>query len=629
LDGYFDVLWVFLGSQGADLLQPISHQDNCVFADDLTDLYQYFLNTFGLQASEAVVLPSRHELDAPEDLNRRGIYGWDKDHCVFPVKPYKADYPVYQGLVHKAERIDGGLTWGEPRIPGFFGRCHFYLWPEVYFRKALGVTDGEDLGMFAETFGIRTFHTVHARVAAPAGTTVNIVDETGPGDRAWDITFRVFERWRSEARGMGYSIHRVGVNWMGWIIRNRYFMLYDPLWEVYLPKTVGLANELGSRYILADADEWNHDFWPFMCVMNAVTLMTPAQMRVPSIKRGMRYAARPPRALPWALEYTDDELRRFARENRIAASLLWCTTEISYAEAFPVLADIFKTFQGRCGFGVHISWLEYFPEWLQQLYTEDYGRYIEPMLHYWGMHYNFPCDNMLPGFTPADVEINMRTALGYWERRLGKATLPRGYLSSQHERMCFGAPSGEERKFKFRSMHSDRTYDLLEEHGLRQAYRDFAAGGYRDAVRAKARVVKSLGMTYYLGEEETWTEEDGFVHLAARGYSTSLDKAKEIENAHPGPGYFLFKNDCGLTFCPQIAFYVNVKKSGYPGPSYTVDRKMEVVKYFAEGGDSGRFFPAKPHEVVRYLRILREDGYSEVNGSGFFERADGTKGKAK
>ena len=58
----------------------------------------------------------------------------------------------------------------------------------------------------------------------------------------------------------------------------------------------------------------------------------------------------------------------------------------------------------------------------------------------------------------------------------------------------------------------------------------------------------------------------------------------------------------------QLPHYFDRTSAGYAGFESNMVVLPDCMRYAHSGGESGRLFPARPHEVVRYARLLQKKG---------------------
>ncbi len=615
VNSYFDVLWCTLGKHASAMLEPIRSMSETLDFDNGLDLYETLMKRWGIATREAVYIPHEHPYDQPLSQNRDSIpyartaYGVMGEIADW-AKGSTKEYPIWYGSATYPSTMRE--IWNDPdgKSPGFFGRLNFYLWPDIYFSRKLAFTDRILLTEAVERFGLRQIDLLHTAPAeAPAGVSMTVVDQTAGSDRAWDLTSRVFERWAREAKGIAYGIHQAhsfDPGYLGWLIRNRCFAVYDPYWIAYMPKAVALAKSLGNRHMVSAADEWDHFQWPYCVLLGAGRLDVPASARIPGIKRAMRLSFSSPERTPWGSELSDDELHHNAEQNRIAVCYTFGTNELGYSESLPVLFESIRAMRLKIGLGYYLPHIEYCPEWYHKLFTTYLAGHIEPMMHYWGVSAFFPNDSICHAFTLDDFQTEMATAQSEWIRRLGREYLPAGYLGGQLEYFTFGSEWDG-------GGYAHPTTWTVKRTGAVVDWRDFvdwpAYQQYlqtREQIRqAKIQTVKTLGYRYYIGERQNAFDGD-FVHVGAQGFHAARPEV-ETKPWKPSAGFFAVKHDLGLTYCPGYQGFAAVHTARL-SPAYHWARQLDTLKWFADGGKDGRFFLVKPNELVRYLRLLKAQG---------------------
>lgn len=629
VNNYFDALWIALGPRAREILQPIDTVAKTLCFDNHLELYRALIKRWKIKITTAIVLPRVHELDQTQDANLNpgftpsGHLG-SRDQSIPASEIAELDYPILYG--NQSNPGSRKIVCGAGRKPGFFGRFHLYLWPDVYFNRYLGLMDDDNPAESAGAFGLKDIRLLHVRLepAALAGIKSETVDATSSTDRAWDLTFRVYKRWSKKVNGLIYGIHQAHMTmpgWLGWMIRARYLAVYDPNWIVYLPQAAKLARRLGNQRLAVGADEFVHIMWFYMQALGAGRLDYPGANGIPSIKRGIIFKYAKPDKSPWEMEYSDDELYDFMQKRKIAVAYTFGTTELSYGEGMPLFFDFIHSVRGRIGLGLYLPWIEYYSDWIHKLWTPYYGKYIEPMMHYWGLSAFFPSDNIIPPFTVKDFAAEMKTGAGEWQKRMGRDFLPIGYLGAQRELRLWNDPYRKPQDWygdvKFKIAGTNKWLDCMD-FCDRQAIKQYH-GDYRERLKQKARAVRQLGYQYYMGEGTTWTEGE-FVHVACRGYHALWDALEKQAFDKQRPGYFAVKHDLGITYTPGALVWRNAVPSKRSGGNYSAMEQIKTLRYIHDGGKAGNLFPAKSNELVRYIRLLQAHGWREDGESGQFSR---------
>ena len=610
---YYDTEWFCVGKEIRSRLYPAA-ENACEEFRDYRSLYRYLRNLLDDTPTQAVIVPAKHPLDI--EFGDSGIphvkETFDNLYHRYldPLPEERWDIPKDGPVIWGAQRGRGRTSCRATIPPGFFGRLHLYGWPEIYYRRAWGFTDEVDPELLRE-FGITKVYTwFTARDAWDrAGFEVEVIDEMQDGDRPWDMTRRVVDRWRDRVRGLIYGLassELFSPSWMGLAIRNGHFGVYDPDWAKYYPLLADLAFEIGNRAILGTGSNWVHGIWDFMSLLGINRRRVPNTCTVPSIVRGIRQRPPAPEIAPWEAEYDDATLQRFKEDKKIGVTNLWGVMEIGYVSDLRNILDLHQTLRGRAGAGIHLAWIEYCPHQVQKMFTSTYANYVEPLLFGWGASKLFPDDCLMPKLNKDDFRKNLEIAMDGIRDYLGDAYVPRGYLSSWHEGSGFPFTGIA------RYLDKDEEYAMWEKANVcsPEEYRRQIPG----LLREKAMVVKELGFKYYFGRGDYYQEGD-FVHVPfTRPEGSLLEYLRNLEKDSQEAGYVALNFDTGAGFMLSYGLSADVRAMDEAGEDqqvthnlyYGLTSRARGIHYIAKGGDSGKLVPMKPGELVRYAQLLNE-----------------------
>ncbi|GEM_PF-3221210 len=608
---YFDVRWIFMGTRARQLTEPVGSLDASAVFDDVCTCYRRLLQEDGMEGTDtAVILPRRHRLDqppyvhgdlAPYDARMHDFYYPDDPDAAPPPYPLQA----------------GDTPYGYPLMKGF-GKLQFYLWPEVYFRQALGFTDDVEPEQ-VKALGIRKALLCHVDREKwdAAGLDVEVLDSTAEDDDEWSTTLRAFERWKDRASGVAHGMwqsDKLDPGWLGFMIRNRYMAVYHYDWRESMPTVAELAKATGNRNILGGGDgmgrvwmSWDHSWFGSASTYGVGRWKVPTETGIPSILRGRRYRLDEPEVTPWDMEYSDEYLVRCAEENKIAFCFVWTCTDIAYASGLPVLMDTYEVFGSKCGFSFPLPWIEYYRDVYQKIFTPAYAPWIEPVLYHTGLS-NFyqrgaiqrpemvPEHCLKPVRLSDDVfKTHVAFAMSAIRDMLGEGYLPRGdclpiwdmeMLSHEHRAL-------QELGFAYGMAHAGVGLDDVPEPRAL-----LAADSDCPALR--------------------FTKFDAFPGMPkGRGFAPGKNdplvnhvlKLEWLERNLDGPATVTTTTDTGGGWMVS-SFNLGAGKREatdiMPNTDYSPVYRAYLQNYVAKGGISGRVFPCKPSEAIRYERILRK-----------------------
>lgn len=610
---YFDTRWIFMGKRARQLTEPVGSLDESAVFEDVCACYREMLQNGGIKGVDtAVIVPRRHRLDqppyvhgdlAPYEERMHDFYYPDDPEAATPAYPLKA----------------GDTPYAYPLMKGF-GKLQFYLWPEIYFGQALGFTDDVDPEQVKE-LGIRKVLVCHADSEKwdKAGFDVEVLDSTAESDDEWSITLRAYERWKEQAGGIAHGMwqnDKLDPGWLGFMIRNRYMAVYHYDWRESMPKVAELAKATGNRNVLGGGDgggrvwmSWDHNWMGCACTYGVGRWKVPTETGIPSILRGRRYPLDQPEVTPWDMEYSDEYLTRCAEEKKIAFCFVWCCTDIAYASGLPNLMDIYEVFGSKCGFSFTVPWIEYYRDVYQKIFTPAYAPWIEPVLYHTGLS-NFyqrgaiQRGELVPDHCRRPVRLPDETfkahvafALSAIRDMLGEGWEPRGNcLPLEDEKML--AHEGrilQELGFSYAMASGGAGIDkvpephaLLVDNGDCPVLRFTRFSDFPGMPKSVAKFDCSAAGNDPLPGHIRWLE----------WVEKNLDAPATITTSTDTGGGWMISQ---MNMSPARRGVTDI----IPNSGYSPGYRAYLQNYVTKGGVSGRVFPCKPSEAIRYERIVR------------------------
>ena len=306
------------------------------------------------------------------------------------------------------------------------------------------------------------------------------------------------------------------------------------------------------------------------------------------------------------MEYSDEYLSRCAEENKIAFCFVWQCTDIAYASGLPILMDTYEVFGSKCGFCFTLPWIEYYRDLYQKIFTPAYAPWIEPLLYHTGLS-NFYQRGAIqrPEFVPEHCfqpprlsvetfKTHVAFALSAVRDMLGEGWLPRGnclpiwdmeMLSHEHRAI-------QEVGFKYGMAHAGTGIDEVPE---------------PNALLAADSDCPVLRFTKF-GAFPGMPKSKGF---AASGNDTlpgHIRKLEWLERNLDGPATITTTTDTGGGWMvSQLNMHAGKRAATdiLPNCDYSPMYRSYLQNYVTKGGVSGRVFPCKPSEAIRYEKIVR------------------------
>ena len=279
---------------------------------------------------------------------------------------------------------------------------------------------------------------------------------------------------------------------------------------------------------------------------------------------------------PWEDEYSDVFLQEQAQNGGIPVCFLFYAADLGHLPVLHRILDLMLVEGLKCGLAFPSTWYDFQPELVEQLYIPaDLGGVfpnVEPLMVSAGVAVATEAEGYLGASLLASF---LREAKRSIARHVGERMVPIGYYSFQDANPWYKKQSGRP------------PFKTLEEVGF-----DYAIT-YKDEAKP-ARIVYESGKFMAINQQN----EQWFWHSWETDVSFVLNKLKEQEKRvateAPPHGWIIFAFDMpSYGLCPH---YLR-----------GMEALVRAMTYAATGGEQKKLFLAKPHEVIRYARILHKN----------------------
>jgi len=459
-----------------------------------------------------------------------------------------------------------------------------YCYPDVCFPRALAVTDdcAEEAFKRLKEAGARRVALLYcsdraAELARQARLSVDTIDLVQPDDNYGAITSRIADRWIKRAKGVAFADPSCILKWQAYYVREGLITLYEPAdWRPFAKTVRRYAGQTGNNLIHGNqvVDRMNDAVIAELSKEGLVMSLAGPDARI-----GITVQSRKPLPVdwlrnahaPWEEEYTDAFLLEQAHKGGIPVCFLLYASDLGHLPTLPRVLDLMLVEGMKCGLAFPSTWYEFEPQSVEQLYipVDVGGVYpnVEPLIVSAGIGAATEAE----GYLQASL---LATALGEAKRRIasyvGQRLVPIGYYS-----FTDACPMGKHQS-------GQPPFQTFEEAGF-----DYAIS-YKDETE-NARIVYQSGKFTVLNQQNLhWYQGRKFV----LGELQDWEKRMDVDGLH---GWIIFGID--TPFYGLAPGYIRELKSVH-----------DAMSYAATGGDRKRLFLAKPHEVVRYARILQQTG---------------------
>lgn len=530
-------------------------------------------------------------------------------------------------------------------------RLDAYFYPEIYYRQAIGVPDSigeEELASLLQD-GSRIFCIcVNKNITdklLTRGYDIEVIDELKRDDDYLSVTRRLAWRWKEMAKGWILGDPVLVSHWVPKACDEDLIGIYSIPQEKIVSQLADVISSKGK--VIYGRQYSDKDFFELSRLNQCFQVIDPCRPPFQSV-RHVEYAwdTRQEEGF-YDSEYTDEDLRQFAREGRILVSLMFWSGMIREIENFNSLMELFAITRLKCGLVVTAENYEYMmhsPFELLTVRLEQGGVYplIEPVLGSCGIGVGIESyirndrlrENLMDGLSRISKKVKNGSYVprGWWStmdtdlekliwwKRAKPIRLLRcsPYLQI---RFYAGGKDGDENSHSVnggisnfvKQDYIDKVKRWLQKIGWSKfflpyrPYEFYRAGPIKNDI---VKTVKSVGLKYmftkagfnsypevkYLDEDfialnYTSGQWDGWTPFETINNISDLKKAEKSLLKSEKPGWLVSTIDsCLWTFSGEFW------KRG--------SKLYEIAQFCTKGGNSRELINVKPYTISRYARII-------------------------
>ncbi len=475
---------------------------------------------------------------------------------------------------------DEGIELGDFKIAGE-SRLDTFCYPEIFYRQALGIhyeLSDEQLVRF-KIAGLKKVHLIFCPEQAKQrlesiGFEVNIIDTLEPEDNYTTITGRIAQRWIDRAKGFALGNDPITLRWTPKYLRERTLAIAAVR---SLPQAVELLTDLtdqvGNKLVwgsqvfndLIISDASRHDIVLSLAHDVEVGITIKQKIRLPSLWLKQATA-------PWDVEYSDEFLFEKIDMGHIPVCFIHYASDLGHLPVLPRYLDIQSIDGFLSGIAFPASWWQFAEEQLEQIYlSKEMGGVFpscEPLMCSAGMG----VATEAKGYLSAEAFLkNLIEAKSVIADYAGEKHVPIGHYSYQD-----ACP-------KYQHNSAEPQFDVLVEAGFEYAI------SYKNENQFPQIVFSKDDFIAINQQVEHWS----FAPLDdLRRWEKQLIEANR-------QGWILIGLDS--PFWGMVPCYFGIASKGL-----SLTDVQRAMSYARDGGESGKLFLAKPHEVVRFAKLLRE-----------------------
>lgn len=466
-----------------------------------------------------------------------------------------------------------------------------YCYPEVLFTQTLGLSEQEwDPEKYAK-LGVKEAASLYCKPET-GSLPLTVIDDIQPEDTYGKVTERIVKRWIDQADSIGFTNPEGITRWSAMFCRKKILCLYQPTdWKPYMETVAHYARitgddvVTGNQMVIPMTDDVCSELSRHGLMMDLVgvdprigfTLQRQLPMPLDWLKDARA---------PWEDEYSDEYLLQKIEEHAIPVCFLFYAADLGHIAGLPRILDLMGIEGMRAGLAFPSTWYEYAPEMLEQLYiSRELGGVfpqVEPMISSGGISVVTEAKGYLPPDLYTDMLNRARKQIA---ELAGEKMVPIGYYPFQDCDPYYGKVG-----------RCEPQYQCVADAGF-----DYYVS-YVDSYQRGKILAQVDQMTVVNQQTKKWFPGGGI----------SMELLKEWEAAIPANETDWIFICYDSPFFATTPTYMTCKDTGWLSDQehrFGMKTIMEPMQYVRRGGgDSGRLFMLKPHELVRYARLLRERG---------------------
>ena len=309
------------------------------------------------------------------------------------------------------------------KVTGYYraqtsARIRPYLYPEVAYAKRLYLPAGENppAGLAAD---LPTARFAAAKEDDPESVSKRIAAAWKSSAKSVFYGRDAHLRWRIPAEVRRRSVPLCsGADWLGW--KNTDFSTYTEFKGRGVDAAADLARELGDR-VLWGVQGNDADLFAWAKKGVAMQIIDPYRPTFPMLAEFVQPWTPEKEMPPIEADPSDEQLRKWAHEDKILVTLVWHSGEIAHNDPMLNVVELAQMKKFRMGVAVHAQRYETLPQLWELIGTPaacgGAAEYVEPVLHCGGL-------GVAPEacFPPDEYAASLREA----KRRIGRITGPRG-----------------------------------------------------------------------------------------------------------------------------------------------------------------------------------------------------------
>ena len=472
-----------------------------------------------------------------------------------------------------------------------------FCYPDVLFSRALGVTQKEWNAKKYQTLGVCEVGALYC-MPDVGDLPCTIIETLRGNDTYGTVTERIAKRWINHCKGVGFSNPSGLTRWTAMYCREKILCMYESIeWKAFIPTVVEYSRHTGNDVIIGNqmvvpmTDDVCTELSKFGMVMNLIGVNPRLGFTLQS-KHPLPIDWLVDAKAPWEDEYSDEFLLQKIKERAIPVCFLFYAADLGHLPVLPRLIDLMGIEGMRAGIAFPSVWYKYAPELLEQLYIPrklgGVFPQLEPMISSGGISVVTESKDFISPELLIDI---LKRAQKEIADNVGQRMIPIGYYPFQDCDPYYKYGTGKPQ------------FEAIERAGF-----DYCIT-YVD-MNKPARIVDQVGDMMVINQQtRKWFPGSSAAQNQSLGFlieweeKTPVDANDWIVMCYDTPFFGVSPTYMGWMESAKSGMFESTRKFGMQGI-------MEAMQYVRNGGgQSGRLFMLKPHELVRYARLLRKAGF--------------------
>ncbi len=493
-----------------------------------------------------------------------------------------ADFPT-TAVVYPSRSLefpDERVELGSFKIPGE-SRIDTFFYPDIYYTKSLAipVESDDDQFLALKRLGVRKLYMAccsEEERLSSMGFQLEEIERLHSGETLLSLTGRISTRWAGRGKGVALGNDSITLRWTPKYLRESIL----PVAAVNtIRDSVGLVSKLCEQ--TGNNVVWGSQVFDDGVISefskNGVVMVLAHDVEVGiTLKEKINLPSlwlKNARA-PWEEELDDSYLLKRIERKDIPFAFVHYAADLGHLPVLPRYLDLHSLKGMRDGIALPSNWWDFAGETMEQFFISREMGGIFPGGEILLSSAGIGVATEAKGYLPRNIYLeSLQRARREIARHCGDKNVPIGHYSFQD--CCPG----------YRHNSAEADYEVLKEVGFE----------YAISYRKEAKMPEVL------------LAEDQFIVLNQQSEHWSFDPLKDVRKwekvicNEDRPGWAIIGLDS--PFWGMVPCYFGVASKGL---DLTI--LMTAMKYVINGGESGRLFLLKPHEIARYARLLLELG---------------------